>query len=67
VTTIRKVVASTYVALDFSQSVFYSNVTNVWQNHQRDQLFYGLTLPTWIIICTSWWNSINIHQTYSNE
>jgi hypothetical protein len=36
-------------------------------NHQFDKNIYGLRLPTWIRIWIEGWNSINIHQSCSNE
>jgi hypothetical protein len=48
------------------QSVFYSNATNTLKNHQFDKNVYGLRLPTWIKIFIEGWNSINLHQSYSN-
>jgi hypothetical protein len=34
--------------------------SSIWENN------YGLKFPTWIRIFIEGWNSINIHQSYSN-
>ncbi len=38
--------------LIFLHIVFYSNVINIWWNHQCDKNVYKIKFPIWIRICT---------------
>jgi hypothetical protein len=52
--------------MDFLHIVVYSDATNALWNHEFNKNIYELRLPTWIKIFFEKWNSINMHQSYSN-